>query len=166
MPSEEVEEYRSAFHNVDYKYIPRTLRIHPMVSGQGNEYIYYWDTLYCYSSWLNGDLRKFLWQYVTKTIPSSSLFLGNGKRRWMMMTNFTTWTTKKLKRFRRLSSLWQKLHNLFRMGTYSHQNHEDHDNYLLKLLAKPYKTVEMMTDDYHHLILNEHTIMLLKITSN
>ena len=39
--SEEVEEYCSAFHSVDYKYNPGTLGIYRMVSGQGNEYIYY-----------------------------------------------------------------------------------------------------------------------------
>ena len=69
-----------------------------MVTGQRNKYLYFWDTLRCYSNWLKRDLRKFLRQLLTKKISSASLFLG--KRICMMMTNFTTWTTKKLKIFK------------------------------------------------------------------
>ena len=69
-----------------------------MVTGQRNKYLYFWDTLRCYSNWLKRDLRKFLRQLLTKKISSASLFLG--KKICMMMTNFTTWTTKKLKIFK------------------------------------------------------------------
>ena len=45
-------------------------------------------------------------------------------------------------------------------GTYSHVS------YLLKFLAKPYKTEEVVTDDYRYLIFHQQIVMLLRITSN
>ena len=64
---------------------------------------------------------------------------------------------KETKDIQRFSWLLQKLHNSFRRGTCSHQNW-----WRSSLLSK---TEKMVTYDYHHLIFQQHIVMLLRITS-
>ena len=64
---------------------------------------------------------------------------------------------KETEDIQRFSWLLQKLHNSFRRGTCSHQNW-----WRSSLLSK---TEKMVTYDYHHLIFQQHIVMLLRITS-